>query len=162
MPDGRPPRRHPSARVRAPLGGALLASAALAANLCACAFLCGAPDGSAGQPARRLGGRRELAQGSLLAALGVVAAAPGQAALAAPEAKLTQKGLTRVVDGYRGLRYLMDNWDEATRDCRRAQDNVQQALQAGVLSPNKCVATPLTQELPRLQQDGPSAVPVRQ
>jgi Ca2+ transporting ATPase len=85
------------------------------------------------------GSRRELLQGALLGALGTAVAPAANAA-----GDVTRKDYERVIEGYKGLTYLVDNWLQETRDCSMAVGgNVAMTLQSGTVSPNACVASPL-------------------
>lgn len=69
-------------------------------------------------------------------------------ALAAPkEDKVTQKDLDRITEGYKGLKYLVANWDKETRDCKGvAGGDAQQSVEgvtAGSGFVDGCAASPL-------------------
>eukprot|EP00419_Tripos_fusus_P024432 CAMPEP_0172714912 /NCGR_PEP_ID=MMETSP1074-20121228/67244_1 /TAXON_ID=2916 /ORGANISM="Ceratium fusus, Strain PA161109" /LENGTH=248 /DNA_ID=CAMNT_0013539439 /DNA_START=89 /DNA_END=835 /DNA_ORIENTATION=- len=83
--------------------------------------------------------RRFVVQGLLTATL---LAEPTNNALAAQTKPVTKDDLQRLSSGYKDLVYMMDNWNTVTRDCRFVGERRQEALQSGVLSPNKCKANP--------------------
>ncbi|CAE8664639.1 unnamed protein product, partial [Polarella glacialis] len=84
-------------------------------------------------------GRRELL-GATLFSLGF--GAVPEATLAAANKEVTQDDLDKLVDGYRDLTYLMENWNKATRKCEPGQDRIIQVLASGQQSPDTCIAKP--------------------
>lgn len=143
-----PGRQSRSAGGRCRARGCARAVLALAATLALLSlrqgpgFLPGAPLRSRRAAQEAQGQRRGLLLGGLIGmGLGaeLLNPAPTNAGQTQP---VTPGDLKKIRAGYDDLLYLMDNWNKATRSCTGIGSNVQQALAAGVQSPDNCKATP--------------------